>query len=105
MISPKIKLKGAKVFINKLNRDMDTLQNKINDMVKLEGENLYSRSQRDVAVFSGDLKKSGKNLNIYNGKVLTSSVEYGNDMDIKYGAYKEFGTGIVTGKQIGRAHV
>lgn len=93
MIKPNIKLKGAKVFTNRLNRYVDNLQNQLNDMVKYEAEVTYNKSQRDVPIDTSALKNSARSKQSIKSGILIASVEYGNDMDIRYGAYKEFGTG------------
>lgn len=93
MIKPSVKLKGAKVFTNRLNRYVENLQSQLNDMVDYEAKVTFDKSQRDVPVDTGALSKSGRLYRKQKNKILVTSVEYGNNSDVNYGAYKEFGTG------------
>lgn len=97
MISPKIKLKGAKVFINKLNRDVNTLQDKLNEFVILETKRTFSKSQKSVPKDTKALLGSGEELYPKRGNVVIGTVTYGDDTkssgNVHYAAYQEFGTG------------
>lgn len=107
MIKPNIKLKGAKVFTNRLNRYVDNLQNQLNDMAKNEADVLYIRSQRDVPVLTGELKSTGKKsiknnissnsiASVNKSGVNSYEVTYGNEGSKSsgyYASYVEFGVG------------
>lgn len=93
MIKPRVKLTGAKVFTNRLNRYVNNLQDDLNEMAKTAGQQTLTMSLRRVPIDTGQLLRSSEQKNKANGKVVTASVEYGNDSTVKYASYQEFGVG------------
>ena len=93
MIKPRVKITGAKVFTNRLNRYVNNLQDDLNEMAKTAGQQTLTMSLRRVPIDTGQLLRSSEQKNKANGKVVTSSVEYGNDSTVKYASYQEFGVG------------
>lgn len=94
--------------MNKLNREMETLQSRLNDMALYEANVTYVKSQRDVPVLTGELKSTGrvftKNKKVFidgftggqKSDVKIGVVTYGNEgrkADGYYASYKEFGVG------------
>lgn len=108
MIKPKVKFIGAKTFTNRLNKYVNTIQKDLNDMAKYESDVLFSRSQRDVPVLTGELKSTGRvrekesyaSLNTIASPIKTNvksyEVTYGGESRTSngyYASYIEFGVG------------
>jgi len=85
----KIKFTGAKVFLNKLNKSIDVLENKLPQMIIEEMDKIEIQAKRDVPVDTGSLKDSFfKNVKQGNNKLM---IEQG--FREFYAAYQDFGTG------------
>jgi hypothetical protein len=87
----KVSVKGINILLSGLDQYSKEIQSQVEKEIQDWGERTVNAAKRDVAIDTGALKNTIRS--VVSSDKLSQIVKAGNNTDVKYAAYIEFGTG------------